>query len=104
LYRSFKLYSSHDDGFLGEIYSDFVVKTLANKWESLDELSALMANDKSFSAFVLHHVDATTDPKDLVAIKGNAKDRCQPGYESLCQAILRAANAALKYQSKIIKH
>jgi len=84
-----------DDGGLAEGVSDFVVVSLAKRWTSLPELERRIARDSRFRAFVLDHIDETTDSGDLGTIVANATSRCPPRSSSLCTAIAGAAREAL---------
>jgi hypothetical protein len=98
IYNSFKRYSACDDGAIWEGYSDSVVKVLANKWSELPHLSILIARDQDFRDFVLRHIDATTDEKDLENVATNASKRCPRDDAKLCEDILRKAAAARSKQ------
>ncbi len=54
-----------DDGMFAEGYSELVVRTLATNWSNLKELRVASSQDPSFKAFVLRHIDATTNEVDL---------------------------------------
>jgi hypothetical protein len=95
LHSSFNRYGHCDDGALAEIYSDFVVKTLAKKWTTLNELNQLTSMHSDFRSFVLRHINATTETNDLKAALVNSKLHCPAGAESLCAAIAREAQHAL---------
>lgn len=84
-----------DDGMFAEGYSDLVVRTLATHWSSLSELRLATAKDPRFKAFVLRHIDATTDEADLRVILSNATSRCPTGNKVLCDEIRKASSAAI---------
>ncbi len=84
-----------DDGWMAEGYSDVVVKTLASQWARVGDLARLAERDPAFRAFVIRHVDATTDRGDLRAVLANADRRCPRELTELCAALRTAAKAAL---------
>lgn len=95
LYSSYKKFRQCDDGAIAEGYSDFVARTLANRWDELSTLNKLVAKDADFRIFVVRHVDATADFGDLAKTSANAQRRCPRGAEALCAAIHDAAESAL---------
>src|SRR5271155_460301 len=56
IFESFKRYSPCDDGAIAEGYSDSVVGMLADRWEQLSHMQALIAQNYRFRGFVLHHI------------------------------------------------
>jgi hypothetical protein len=96
LHRSFKRFQGRgcDDGAFAEGYSDFVVRTLARQWGTFNEMRSLVDADGEFKAFVLSHIDATADQKDLQRLAANAGSKCPQGAGVLCAAIGRAAKDA----------
>ncbi len=98
LHRSFKRYQHQgcDDGVFAELYSDFVVRTLARQWDRFSEMRSLADTDAGFKKFVLDHIDATTDQKDIERIRANAESKCPKGASALCAAIGHAALEAEK--------
>lgn len=84
-----------DDGMFAEGYSELVVRTLATNWSNLPELRAASAKDPRFKAFVLRHIDATTNEADLRVIEASATSQCPKGSGSLCAEIRRASSMAL---------
>lgn len=91
LHAAFKQFAACDDGATGEGWSDFVVRTLARKWSTLGELERLTKNDKAFRAFVIRHIDDTTDPDDRRRLLTNARDRCPASSRTLCADLVEAA-------------
>jgi hypothetical protein len=85
-----------DDGVYGEGYSDLVVRAFANHWSYLPQLVSIVARDPGFEAFVLRHIDETTDAKELNKTRQNATDLCPPDMEDLCKKIGTRAAEALK--------
>jgi len=41
------------------------VGTLASRWNQVGTLDGLSSSDSKFRAFVLRHIDATTDDRDI---------------------------------------
>jgi hypothetical protein len=96
LYKSFQANVPQcDDGFFGEGYSDVVVALLVRHWSTLPQLATLSRQSPSFEAFVLRHIDATTEGVDLKALKANASARCPSSSAPLCNRIISAATMAL---------
>lgn len=98
IYAVFKrnLPACPDDGMFAEGYSDVVVRAFAKRWSQVRELQALTTRDPAFRAFVLRHIDATVDPKELDQTLRNAKARCPVGANRLCKEIAANAAAAIK--------
>jgi hypothetical protein len=88
IHGSFKVFAQCDDGAIGEGYSNVVARSLSDDWSSLDQLSRLVAHDKSFGIFVLHHVDELMSPTQARKILDNAEHRCPPHAGQLCKAII----------------
>jgi hypothetical protein len=92
LYHAYETYNrSCEEGVVGETLSDFVTRTLANHWSELPELKRLVSADPKFRSYVLSHIDATDDEKDLVRIARNANVDCPSGSRHLCAEIEHAA-------------
>ena len=85
-----------DDGMYGEGYSDVVVHAFAKHWSYLPQLASLVARDPGFEAFVLRHIDETTDPQELKKMRQNGTSRCPPDMEDLCKKIATRAGEALR--------
>jgi hypothetical protein len=84
-----------DDGMFAEGYSELVVRTLATNWSNLSELRVASSKDPRFKAFVLRHIDATTNEADLRVIQSGATSQCPKGNSSLCTEIGKASSRAL---------
>ena len=85
-----------DDGELAEGMSEFVVATLAKRWNTLPSLQAEIAKNRRFKHFVIEHIDATTDDGDLANVLTNARTSCPRSLGSLCKKIEKKAQTALK--------
>jgi hypothetical protein len=79
LYKSYSLYQKCDDGAIAEGYSESVARVLVDHWNTLPQLVELAKKEPKFLHFVLRHVDATGDAKDLERIKAEAKAQCPTG-------------------------
>jgi hypothetical protein len=95
LYRSYKLYGRCNNVIADEGYSESVARTLVEHWATLPRLAKLAENDAGFRRFVLGHVDATLDMKDVGQIRAKAKDACPPNLRPLCADLQKQADAAL---------
>jgi len=85
-----------DDGMFAEGYSDVIVRALAKRWNDSRELKSLTDRDPAFRAFVLRHIDATTDPDELNQALKNARTKCPVGASRLCKEVATNATAAIK--------
>lgn len=85
-----------DDGGMAEGISDAVVKLLANKWDSVEELAILTRQDKNFQEWVLIHINATVNGDDLESIISHARDECPADNRKLCENIGTSAKQALQ--------
>ncbi len=95
LFKHYNLYRSCDDGAIAEGYSDAAVRLFANRWDGLAQFAKLARKDDGFRIFVLKHVDATADFRDLRRVRKNAKNACPAGSQKLCRQIDLAARRAL---------
>ena len=100
LYESYKFYNQCDDGAIAAAYSDVVVRLLAFKWEDLETLIQMTDNDKNFFTFVLHHIDATVDQKDLERIIENCTQACPDNKSAFCSTIRKQSVQALSEMQK----
>ncbi len=97
LYRLFTKYASGcDDGAYAEGYSEFVAQSLAKYWSRFDELASLTKRNPNFKYFVIRHIDATDDEKDIKMLLINAREHCPSAQSTLCKEIEKAALSALK--------
>ena len=85
-----------DDGSIAEGYSESVRRLFIDHWEKVGRFANLSADDQGFEKFVLRHVDATIDIRDLKQIKRNATHNCPIGQTNLCRQIILAADRALR--------
>jgi hypothetical protein len=100
LFESYKLYIHCDDGAIAAGYSDVVVRLLAFKWEELEKLIELIDTDTNFYTFVLHHIDATADQKDLERIIENCTNACPDNKHEFCSIIKEQSVKALYEMQK----
>jgi hypothetical protein len=96
LYTSFKSYRQCDDGAVGEGYSESVARILVDRWNTLPQLSRLVRKDTEFRPFVLKHVDATLDIRDVRRIRTDARTRCPAGLNEICNDLTKQADTALR--------
>ena len=95
-YTMFLRYGHCDDGAPGEGFLDSVVHLLAAKWNSLPQAAAIAQKDPAFRAFMLRHIDETTDADELRKVKRNANAHCPKGLGTLCKDIHKAASSAYR--------
>lgn len=95
LYKSYKLYRHCDDGAIWEGYSESVARILVDHWTTLPRLSYLARKDALFRQFVIRHVDATLDLRDLKKIAQNANTQCPAALKGICADLARRADAAI---------
>jgi hypothetical protein len=91
VFGAFKKYATCDDGAIGEGFSDSIGRLLASHWNTLDRLATLSKKDKTFSAFVIKHIDETLMPNVLLQIHENAITHCPQAYKLLCKKIEAAS-------------
>ncbi len=96
-------YPGCDDGYFAEGLSDFVVVSLAKRWETLPSLQAEIMKNNGFKHFVLKHINATTDENDLRIVVRNARSKCPSNLRLLCKEIEKNAQMALKEIKEIAK-
>jgi hypothetical protein len=96
VYKSFKRFGHCDDGGIAEGYSDAIVRLLARRWPTLSELQPLVSAHRNFHDFVLRHIDATADPRDLDKIISKAATSCPVKAQPLCGEIEKQAREALR--------
>jgi hypothetical protein len=99
----YESYSGCDDGYFAEGISDFVVKSLANRWQTLLALQREITKNSGFKSFVMNHIDATTDENDLRMVVTNSKAQCPSNLRPLCKEIEENAQTALKEIKEIKK-
>jgi hypothetical protein len=90
-----KIHGGCDDGGPGEAMSDLTVGTIALNWETVTELFQKMDSDSDFDSFVVKHVDATCDGKELRTILGYSSKSCPKTYSRHCDELGAAAKDAL---------
>jgi hypothetical protein len=96
LYKSYQSYRQCDDGAVGEGYSESVARILVDRWNTLPRLSSLARENSGFLRFVLKHVDATLDTKDVRKIRVKAITQCPGHLSALCNDLKKQAETALK--------
>jgi hypothetical protein len=93
LFDSYSRFKDCDDGAIAEGWSDAVVHLLATHWDKLGELQALSRTHSDFEAFVLKHIDATTDSDELDRV-GTAASHCPKSESALCEKIKKQVESA----------
>jgi hypothetical protein len=96
LYKSYKLHGNCDDGIMAENYGESVARILVDHWSTLPRLASLARKNTDFRHFVLKHVDATLDMKDIEKIRTKAERQCPKGLHTLCDDLRKQATSALK--------
>ena len=94
LFNSYSKFKGCDDGAIAEGWSDAVVHLLATQWDKLGELQVLSSTHSDFEAFVLKHIDATTDADELDAVGTAAASRCPASAGALCNKIEKQVESA----------
>ena len=97
LYQVFHQHRFVDDGAVAEGFSDFIVHRLATRWSTLPSLARLTAKDSAFTAFIIRHIDATTDLDELRVLERQSAN-CPARVRSLCSSIHAAARQAVDQQ------
>lgn len=91
-----KRYGHCDDGSIAEGYSEAVARLLVDRWDTLPALAQLVRRNPALKRFVLRHVDATLDTKDLDQIAALASRSCPYSAVNLCSALKSSAKAAAR--------
>jgi hypothetical protein len=95
LYVHWQTYGKCDVGPVREGYSHGVVSLLASKWSQVGELGRHAREDPPFLDFVVAHVDASSAPEDLEAVRSAAKDACPKALRAMCHRLEAQADAVL---------
>jgi len=91
-----RIFSSCDDGELGEGYSDAVVHLFAMRWDQFGKFIALANTHPAFQHWAVRHIDATASNEDLNQIIINATTCIDDAtVASVCKSIRQAAENAL---------
>jgi hypothetical protein len=96
LYASYNKYRSCDDGAISEGYSESVARIIVDHWSTMPQLGHILKKRADFRQFVLTHIDATLDEKDLQNIKAKAASQCPPTLAKLCNEVMHQADSVLK--------
>ena len=92
----YQQYGGCDEGDIAEGISAGVARLLVDQWGLLPQLAKLSKGDPALERFVLAHVDATVDAKDLQQIALLAGEACPPESAALCAKLVVAARHAAK--------
>jgi hypothetical protein len=95
LYVHWQTYGKCDAGPVREGYAHGVVSLLASKWSQVGELARHAKEDPPFLDFVVEHVDASSAPEDLEAVRSAAKDACPKALRAVCQRLEAQADDVL---------
>jgi hypothetical protein len=95
LYVHWQTYGKCDAGPVREGYAHGVVSLLASKWSQVGDLARHAKADPPFLDFVVAHVDASSAPEDLEAVRSAARDACPRALRALCQRLGTQADAVL---------
>jgi hypothetical protein len=89
-------FAACDDGEVADLFSEAVLNLLTKHWVEINVLMSEIKKDQPFQEFVLNHVDSTADTEDLKRVRANATNHCPKEESSLCAAIAKTADEALK--------
>jgi hypothetical protein len=101
LHNSYTAYRQCDDGVIAEGYSESVARILVDHWSTLPRLAYLGRKDTGFRRFVLAHIDATLDVKDLKKIRAKGNAQCPSALRVVCAEVAKQADAALKEDASL---
>ena len=93
LYRVYKRYGRCEDTDASEGLSESVARILVDHWSTLPRLAELSV-DRAFIRFVLGHINASLDTKDVHRIGDMAVKSCPAGLDRLCADIEKQVHAA----------
>ena len=93
---AYRKYGHCDDGGIAEGYSEAVARLLVDRWDTLPDLAALIRRNPPLRGFVLRHIDATLDARDIDRIEALATTSCLPSLKSLCRTLKKAASNATR--------
>ncbi|EHP7599153.1 hypothetical protein KP220_002071 [Salmonella enterica] len=91
----FSKYSDCDIDYVNEGTSEKIIRLLIDKWEQLNELSALVKRKPVIENYVLEHVNATLDIDDLEKLRDYSASDCYIDNENLCEKLHFSAISAL---------
>lgn len=91
LYKAYRHLGRKADGVVAGAFTDKVSTLLAERWDLLDELSALGHRDEQFIKFVMSNINEATPAHLGSKIRHNATNLC-PSKEqrALCQKIIQS--------------
>ncbi|MBS0176211.1 MAG: hypothetical protein JSR64_19440 [Nitrospira sp.] len=95
LFAAYERYSQCDDGAIVEGFSDDIVHLLASRWSTLGQAQRFISLRPAFRAFIIRHIDATTDTDELLSVQRSATHHCPASASSLCKQIAAAAKSAI---------
>jgi len=83
-----------DDGSIGEGFSEATARLFVGQWGRLSQFQQYALKNPSFEKFVLSHIDATLNVKDLKKIQVLAETACPTAHRALCAKIAERSKAA----------
>lgn len=92
----FHKFKECDDGYIAEGLSVIIPQILAENWNTAPQLKTMTEKDKTFDAWILTHVNTTSDPIDLELIIKNSNEKCANNSQVFCKKIENAASQALQ--------
>jgi len=95
LFVHWQTYGRCDAGPVREGYAHGVVSLLASKWSQVGDLARHAKEDPTFLDFVVAHVDASSAPEDLEAVRSAAQGACPKTLRALCRRLEVQADAVL---------
>lgn len=102
LFKHQRVFSSCDDGELGEGYSEAVVNLFAKKWDQFGTFFALAKKNPEFQNWAIRHIDATASDDDLNRIILNSNSCINnAAAEKLCKVIRQGAANALMESERV---
>ena len=103
IYSYYRLYSRCDLVDAEEGSSDAVAHLLANHWETLHQVTQLIAKDKGFRRFVIYSVSSVDSMTDVQKIREDAIHRCPAGLHQLCKDLRTEADEAIEEDASVHK-
>jgi len=96
----FTKYRHCDEGYIAEGSSEAIARLLADHWDLLPQLAPMIEHNKSLRTFVMSHINATLNDKDIDKIKAAASSSCPSGMDTFCQELTKAATKSIAEMKK----
>ena len=84
-----------DNGGTAELFSDLIVRLLADPSNDLYKLMTYTNRNKSFRQFILHHVNSTASADDLKSASNRVNFVCPKSTRMFCSALHAQLDAAM---------